>query len=222
MATQPATRAPRGTYSSPRQEARQRRILEAAREEISSVGYDAITMQALAEAAGVSTKTLYNLYGTKDELLLVAVADLLGNLEQQDAVLQAEPGIPRLLAFTDSACTQIVLTPRYAEVMARSLFRAPAGHNLVDVLLGNTLRVTGRALAAERDAGGFREPVDIAALADVLAGCQWGLVLMWSKGLVALEDIRRRSRQSQLLTLLPLCVEARRRRLEQDWGWVTP
>ena len=143
---------------------------------------------------------------------------LLGNLEQQDTVLRAEPGIPRLLAFTDSASAQIELTPRYAEVMAQSLFRAPAGHNLVDVLPGNTLRFTARALEAERDAGGFRAPVDVPALSEILSGFQWGLVLMWSKGLLALEDMRRRSRQSQLLTLLPLYTDTRRRQLEQEWA----
>ena len=214
MSSQPAGRSRRGPYSSPRQEARQRRILEVARQEISRVGYDAITMQALAQASGVSTKTLYNLYGTKDELLLAAVADLLGNLEHQPAVLEAEPGIPMLLAFNDSTSAQIVETPRYAEVMARALYQSPAGHKLVDVLLGGAVRFARTALEAEQAAGGFEGEVDIRALADVLAACQWGLVLMWSKGLLALGDISARSRESQLMTLLPLCTELRRGTLQ--------
>ena len=178
------------------------------------MGYDAITMQGLATAADVSTKTLYNLYGTKDELLLAAVADLLGNLEHQPGVLQAEAGIPRLLAFNESTCEQIVATPRYAEVMARALYQSPPGHKLVDVLLGGAVRVTVTALEAEQAAGGFADQVDGEALADNLAAFQWGLVLMWSKGLVALEDIGARSRQSLLLTLLPMCTLARRSVLE--------
>jgi AcrR family transcriptional regulator len=209
-----ARRAARGSYSSPRQEARQRRILEVARHEISTAGYDAITMQALALAAGVSNKTLYNLYGTKDQLLLAAVSDLLGNLEHHATVEAAEPGIPQLLAFTDVVFQQIVDTPRYAEVMARSLYQAPAGHKLVDVLLGGTVRVSERALDAEQEAGGFLATVDTGALASILAAHQWGLVLLWSKDLVTLDDIGRRARDSQRMTLLPLCTPDRRRALE--------
>ena len=215
MSPQPAARAARGSYSSPRQEARQRRILEVAREEIGRAGYDAITMQALAGSAGVSTKTLYNLYGTKDELLLAAVADLLGNLEHKSPVLEAEAGIPRLVAFNDSTCAQMVETPRYAEVMARTLFQAPEGHKLVDVLLGGAVRVAVDAIEAECRAGGFAEPVDTAALADVLSAYQWGMVLMWDKGLIELGELAVRSRESQLLTLLPLCTPARRHELKQ-------
>ena len=215
MNPQTARRAARGPYSSPRQEERQRRILEVARQEISSLGYDAITMQALARASGVSTKTLYNLYGTKDELLLAAVADLLGNLEHQPAVESAAPGIPRLLAFTRAVFQQIVDTPRYAEVMARSLFQAPAGHNLVDVLLGTTTRVSQAALDAEQAAGGLSESVDTDKLAGILAANQWGLVLLWSKGLIALEDLLERAVLSQQLTLIPACTPARREELER-------
>jgi AcrR family transcriptional regulator len=218
MSPRPETRAQRGPYSSPRQEERQRRILEVAREEISRSGYDAITMQALALAAGVSNNTLYNLYGTKDELLLAAVADLLGNLEHQEAVLAADSGIPRLLAFNESTSAQIVRTPRYAEVMARALFQAPEWHKLVDVLLGGAVRFARSALEAEQSAGGFAAEVDIDELAHILAAHQWGVVLMWSKGLLALEDIGPRSRQSQLLTLLPLCTPSRRRALERLRG----
>lgn len=213
MNTQPARRVVRGPYSSPRQEARQRRILEVARREISSSGYDAITMQALAQAAGVSTKTLYNLYGTRDELLLAAVADLLGNLEQLPSVDAAQPGIPRLLAFTDAAFSQIVETPRYAEVMARSLFQAAPGHNLVDILLGSTLRVSRSALEVESEAGALAGSVNVDTLAVSLAAGQWGLVLLWSKGLVALDEMRERARDSLRMTLLPLCKPARRREL---------
>lgn len=174
MSPQPATRPQRGPYSSPRQAARQQRILAVARQEISRVGYDAITMQALAEAADVSTKTLYNRYGTKDELLLAAVADLLGNLEQQEAVISAQPGIPMLLAFNASTCAQIVNTPSYAEVMTRTLYQSPAGHKLVDVLLGGTRRFAQQALEAEQASGSLDAAVDVPALAISLAASQWG------------------------------------------------
>ena len=214
MSAQAAPQSGRGPYSSPRQEERQRRILDVARQEISRVGYDAITMQALAVAAGVSTKTLYNLYGSKDELLLAAVAELLGNLEQKTEVDSAEAGIPRLLAFTGVVFAQVVSAPRYAEVMARTLFQANPGQRLVEILLGNTLRLTRQALQAEQAAGGLIASADVAALAEQLAANQWGLILLWSKGIVALQGLEQQALRGQVLALLPLCSEARGKSLQ--------
>jgi AcrR family transcriptional regulator len=194
----------RGPYSSPRQEERQRRILATARREITAVGYDALTMAQLASASEVSTKTLYNLYGSKDELLLSAVAELIGNLEQLPQVVDAQPGLPSLLAFTEVICDQVVATPRYAEVMARSLFQADRDHRLVDILLRNTQRVTLRALQAARDADQLTGDVDLPVLSKLLAAHQWGVVLLWSKNLISLAEFKAQALQSQLLSLIPV------------------
>ena len=51
----------------------------AAREELTEKGYDGVTMEALAERAGVVKKTLYNLYGSKDDLLMAASAEITRN-----------------------------------------------------------------------------------------------------------------------------------------------
>jgi AcrR family transcriptional regulator len=208
----------RGPYSSPRQEERQRRILATARREITAVGYDALTMAQLASASEVSTKTLYNLYGSKDELLLSAVAELMGNLEQLPQVVDAPPGLPSLLAFTEVICDQVVATPRYAEVMARSLFQADRDHRLVDILLRNTQRVTLRALQAARVADQLNSDVDLPVLAKLLAAHQWGVVLLWSKNLISLAEFKSRAIQSQLLSLIPVCRGQQQRVLQARLG----
>ena len=62
---------------------RRKRLLAAARELLARVGYDNVTMTALAEASGVTRPTLYNTFGTKDELLYEAV------LEAYEEMLEA-------------------------------------------------------------------------------------------------------------------------------------
>src|SRR5262245_9681323 len=49
---------------------RKNRILAAARALIRSHGYDGLTMRELATAARVSVPTLYNLFGSKDALIV--------------------------------------------------------------------------------------------------------------------------------------------------------
>lgn len=52
---------------------RRRRILAAARRLVVSKGYEGLTMRDLARAARVSVPTLYNLFGSKDAILVAAL-----------------------------------------------------------------------------------------------------------------------------------------------------
>ncbi|MEQ8665453.1 MAG: TetR/AcrR family transcriptional regulator [Rhodospirillales bacterium] len=56
-------------------EERQRRILEAARQQFRSGNYRRVTIEAIAEKAGISAMTVYNYYGSKGGLLLALVAE---------------------------------------------------------------------------------------------------------------------------------------------------
>ena len=59
-----------------RQKSRRRRdILEAARNLFETRGYNATTMAKIAEAAEVSTPTVFNYFGTKDELIVEMVLE---------------------------------------------------------------------------------------------------------------------------------------------------
>ena len=198
-------RSKRGPYSSPRQEERQRRILEATRREIAALGYDAITMQGLAAASEVSTKTLYNLYGSKDELLLTAVEDLLQQIQQHPDLTGAAPGLSSLLAFFDVTNNQIVATPHYAEVMAKTLFQAERDHRLTRILLGDTRNFATQALAISIERGEVHPDIDSIAIGKILMANEWGAILMWSKGLLPLQQFSRRALESRLMTLLPVC-----------------
>jgi len=56
-------------------EDRQRRILEVARQQFSAAKYRDVTVEAIAEAAGLSAMTVFNYYGSKGGLLLALVAE---------------------------------------------------------------------------------------------------------------------------------------------------
>ena len=62
----------------PRQAARRHDILAAVREQLSRFGYEGVNMRQVADAAGVSPTTLYNLYSSKDALVLAALEEHLG------------------------------------------------------------------------------------------------------------------------------------------------
>jgi AcrR family transcriptional regulator len=191
----------RGSYSSPRQRARQERILQAARELIAAKGYDGLTMRDLARVAGVSDKTLYNLFESKDRLVMMAVVELLEDITRGAETQSGKPGLEAVLLYSDSMTRQILETPAYAEAMARGLFRAEAGNPLVDVLLGGTERFLCRELDAALQREQLPADIDIPVTARMLAGQMWGILLLWNKGLVALEEYPAMASRSLCLSL---------------------
>jgi AcrR family transcriptional regulator len=69
--------APRGR---PRDEAREQAILDAAIALVAEIGYDAMSMEAVASRAGVSKATIYRRWNGKAEL----IADAIGRMHPQD------------------------------------------------------------------------------------------------------------------------------------------
>jgi AcrR family transcriptional regulator len=181
--------------------ARQERILRSARELIACKGYDGLTMRDLARVAGVSDKTLYNLFESKDRLVMMAVADLLEDIAARVDARSRQPGLEGVFLYSDSTTRQILDTPAYAEAMARGLFQADAGTPLVDVLLGGTERFLRRELQAAVQRGQLATDADVPALARMLAGHMWGMLLLWNKGLLTLEEFPAMARRSLCLSL---------------------
>jgi len=72
-------------------EDRQRRILEAARQQFRLSNYRDVTIEAIAEVAGLSAMTVFNYYGSKGGLLLSLVAESDQHLiEKIDDVLKTD------------------------------------------------------------------------------------------------------------------------------------
>lgn len=211
-----ATILPRTVYSSPRQQQRQHRILTVVREQISAKGYDGINMREIAAISGVAPKTLYNLYGSKDELLLAAVDELLHEVRRQESAMVAEQGVMRYLAHTESIARQIISTPAYADTMARTLFQVGRDHPLVDLLLGNAVRLAQDNLQQAQLKEELKETIELAEIAQTLVSHQWGIVLLWNKGIISSESLPSIMQRSNLLVLIPLCKGKCRENLEQQ------
>jgi len=209
-------------YESPRQVERQSKILACARDMLSEVGYAGMTMRSLAEKAGVAPATLYNLYGGKDDLILAAVDDLLRALGAEAAEQRESEGIEAILMTARVTARQLQETPRFAEAMARALFRVESDDPLVDVLFARGLPYVAEQLAIARDKGEVLPEVDTELVALHITSQGWSTTIAWMLGMLPLEEVLTERQRSLIMTLIGVTRGAAKRRLEarlKELGW---
>ena len=127
---------------------RQRRILRAARALIEAGGFDDLSMRALARRADVSVTTLYNLYGSKDQIRRALVHGLIDGIDEAlEHVPLARP-LERARA---------VVTVAIDAAMREGLLRSELRPDLLAAQIYDGFRRASLLWAAGLvDAGGFR------------------------------------------------------------------
>ncbi|MBT4494698.1 MAG: helix-turn-helix transcriptional regulator, partial [Gammaproteobacteria bacterium] len=76
----------------PKQEDRRHRILSAARDMVADHGYEGMVMSQVADRAGVSPTTLYNLFNTKDQLVMESLRELMAESAREVIAGSDGPG----------------------------------------------------------------------------------------------------------------------------------
>lgn len=198
----------------PKQEDRRQRILAAAREMVADNGYDGMVMSQVAERANVSPTTLYNLYNTKDELVLASLQELLVENAKEVASQHDGPGWRYLLASVKNGSQMANSEPAYAEAITHALQRANAGDALVKVLMLNGRQDMVNSLDTMAVNGELREGVDTFELGTALMGVYWSTFILWNKGLIKLQEMEHALQMNFLSLMIPATQGDTRTELE--------
>lgn len=189
----------------PRQEDRRHRILTVARQMVADYGYEGMVMSQVAERAEVSPTTLYNLYNTKDELLLEALRELLViSYQRVGEMSDVGPGWKYLLNLMEYGALLRASEPAYAEAITDALLRAVQGDALTELLLHSVRQDFLHSLTKMAEQGELKEEVDIEHLSTILLGNYWSTFLLINKGL---EEISR-MRVSLIVNMLSVLIAA--------------
>lgn len=204
----------------PTQRARRSRILDAARQLVAQHGYDGMIMRDVASIACVSPTTLYNLYNTKDELLLEALRESVA--EGWENAAQSEPtyGLNRLLAQLTASVAQTRAEPIYARAITQALFRANAGDQIVRVLVDATSRGMHDILSAMQDRGEIA--ADTQQLGRAMMGAYWAQYFLWLTGGLDLANLENELRRAFLSYLLPVAQGATAKRVAACLAQIQP
>ena len=126
---------------------RRERILDAARSIIAERGYEGLTMRELAKASRVTVPTIYNLVGSKEQVLFAAVEQTTGSFLSR---LEREPG--DVIAVVDAAVRELLRMPRYYRALLQVLITSDAAgpERRVQLARQRAVRVAARGARGRR------------------------------------------------------------------------
>jgi AcrR family transcriptional regulator len=169
----------------PRDTTVERRVLDAARDLLHQAGYAGLTVDEVAERAGVAKTTLYRRWPTKDHLAIALAARMLGEVPIADtgdlrqdltefaAALAASLNRLRQAGHPDSGPSAGFA----AELVAAAARHGDLGE-LVRAGFAARHELAAARLRRAREAGQLRPGIDPAVLVDQLAGPLWYRVLV--------------------------------------------
>ena len=170
---------------------RRQRILDIAKTLIASQGFEAFTLSQLAREAGVSTPTIHNLFGKKDDIFQELVSQMvdtiglaLSNPDMSDPIEGAE-------VFTDN----LLQLYKQDEAFYRSAFMAADRTGLFDPELPSgifhqSLQIAERLCTQALEDGFLQGNIETAKLAQQLFSCQRLARQDWINGYIDLDRYR--------------------------------
>ena len=195
----------RGRYASPAQAERRRRILRETLKLLQEASPADISMGQIAELSEVSTKTLYNLFKSRNGLLLAAAAQTRADTQTSINVMSAPVGISRILELTRRTMDTFERSPEFMNSTMSVVVGISAEDEAEHHRVGKTQQWFYEALLIAESENQLLPGTDCMELSQLLAASQWGVTLMWQKGLISMETLRRQATIKHCLDLMPFC-----------------
>ena len=159
----------------PRQQERRTRILRVTNALLAQHGYDAVSMRAIAAAAGVAERTLFNIYINKDTLIATCARERTEDVINEAWVKAADPGIGFFLSLSETLSRRTLEQPDVARALAPVLIQ----HADIVGLHHVYRRYVGRALD-ELARQGLLEEDGIDTLTGLIGQRMVSAVTLWS------------------------------------------
>ena len=192
---------------------RKRRILEAATKLISDGGIEACTMRELARKARLDVTTLYNYYGSKEEILEALRRSGARKLERRIGSLEEKAPMDRIRAIVD-----LMMGVRESPAgLARPInlpgpWRRPGSGPIERVARAHLTGELRRAAAG----GDLVPSVDLEQLALVILSHAGVWLSLWARRVINGEEMAARVGYLVSLCLLAAATDASRPGLEQE------
>jgi AcrR family transcriptional regulator len=184
---------------------RRRRIVDAAHDLLRDGSLDDLSGKAIAARAGVSLSTLYNLFGSKDAVLVAVYDDDLARFERLVRARADDGGLACLFGAVEVAMMLYAADPAFYRAMMWR--RAPDGVLDAAVRQPRARFWEGLVVRAQAE-GALRGQIDAAALARLLVYVYGGALSDWIADELTLEALAREVTFGFATALLPYATRA--------------
>lgn len=193
---------------------RRERILASAREVIGQRGYEALTMRDLARASRVTVPTIYNLIGSKEQVLYAAIEEQTARFEAGlDAGAELAP-VERVIAVVNACTDEYLRMPRYYRTLLTLLFVSSSARELRERVDRGISRPLGEALAALQASGALAPWVERRPLRGRLRAHLQMTSMQWASGALTDEGLRAAAQYGASLLMIATTTGAARARFE--------
>ena len=157
-------------------------------------------MRELADLSGVTLKTLYDIHGSKDDLLIAAVRERVNAVftERDDA--EGLRGVARMMYYVDLHSEGVRATTAFSRAVAPLLAGPVDRFGARDMYL----RLHGRAFDDIREAGELRAGADPVRLIEALMIAMLGILLVWAREQISTDEFHALNRLTAAQMALPV------------------
>lgn len=183
------------------------KIILAAQELLHEGGIEALTMRSLAERAQISSRTPYNLFGSKTDVLIGLIDQPLRRFLAAPSMPVADGILPTMLAMVQVIYRQYEPEIDYYRTIYWGVM-ASDHHEARAAGLTRSRKVAERQIRAAVAAGELRPETDPPALAAHLVAVIMGLLGLWASKLLSGAELVTESKRSLILCFLGYCAPA--------------
>lgn len=185
---------------------RRQRILEAARALIVERGAEGWSMRKVASRAGVSVTTLYNLFGSKEEIRAALCGDLLDGVDRDLADAPLDRPLERARAVVSLGVDHVVASAAITRPALLAAGRGPADETVTP----RAVEMQRAAIQAGVDRGLLRDELRPDLLAAQVYEGFLAAAQRWAEGELDAAGFRCKALYSLHVCLLAACTEEAR------------
>lgn len=182
-----------------------RKIIAAAQELLREGGIEALTMRSLAERAQVSSRTPYNLFGSKTDVLIGLIDEPLRRWIAAPSPPVAQGVLATMLAMVQVIYRQYEPEIDYYQTVYWGVM-ASDHHEARAAGLTRSRKMAERQIHAAIAVGELRPEIDAPALAAHIVAVIMGLLGLWASKLLSGPQLVAESERSLILCFLGYCM----------------
>ena len=184
--------------------ARRQRILASATELLTESGPDGLSMRRLADRAGVSVNTIYNLIGARDAVIAALVDQVIELIAPEVEHVGSDDPLARCVAVIDRSAALVIEHDTLTRPLAQEIFGYGGPGAGVARRWGT--EALGRAIESAVSAGQLDDSVSSSALAATVYAVWANSALGWAHGTTSDDGFRTASLHALHLVLLAVAT----------------